>query len=182
MKIANLFTGLRIVLMAPLFWLLLQGPGWWTLFVFLLAGLTDIADGYLARRLNQASRFGAFFDLLADRILTLVVGIGLIIAQPHNLPLIIACIVLIGRNSVVAGLNEALPGKLDIKVSALEKVKIAANFIGFAMLMTPPLFARASLTWNDWGTLALSLSAVLCLATLGDYSSRAWRAFRDTGA
>lgn len=175
MKIANLFTAARIALMVPLFWLLLQGPGWLALALFLLAGVTDIADGYLARKLNQASKFGAFFDLLADRILTLVVGIGLIVPRPHNLPLIIAVMVLIARNSVVAGLNEALPGKLDIMVSWLEKIKIAFNFLGFALLMIP---GGRTADWDNIGTLCLCVSAILCLATLIDYSTRASRAFR----
>ena len=176
MKIANLFTGARILLMAPLFWLLMHGPDWLALGVFLLAGATDIADGWLARRLNQASRFGAFFDLLADRILTLVISIGLIVHNPRDLWLVLACMVLIGRNSVVAGLNEALSGQLDIKVSALEKAKITFNFLGFGLLMSPA-FPVAAWTSHGAGVTCLVISALLCLVTLADYGSRARKAF-----
>jgi CDP-diacylglycerol--glycerol-3-phosphate 3-phosphatidyltransferase len=176
MKIANLFTAARIVLMAPLFLLLIGGPDWRALMVFLLAGATDIADGWLARRLNQASAFGAFFDLLADRLLTLVIGSGLIVRDPHDMWLVIACMILIGRNSVVAGLNEALPGRLAITVSPLEKVKIAFNFLGFALLMSP-VFTVAGQDSHTAGVACLVTSAALCLITLLYYANQARKAF-----
>lgn len=186
MKLANLLTGLRIVLMAPLLWLVVTGEAWPALAIFLVAGLTDILDGYVARRLNQASRFGAFFDLLADRITTLVVSLGLIITRPHDLVLLVSCIVLIGRNSVIAGLREALPGQPGIALSGLEKVKIAFNFIGFAFVMAPPLFdvplprggeqMFVNYSSREMGVDCLAVSALLCLATVVDYAMRAYQA------
>ncbi len=184
MTLANLLTGLRVVLMAPLLWCLVTGEAWLALVLFLIAGLTDVLDGYVARRLNQASRFGAFFDLLADRIMTLVVSLGLIISRPHDLVLLASCIVLIGRNSVIAGLSEALPGQPGIALSGLEKVKIAFNFIGFAFVMAPPLFDVplprgehffVNYSSREMGVDCLAVSAVLCLATVADYAARAYK-------
>ena len=178
MKIANILTGTRIATLVPLFWLLSQGPSWLALGIFLLAGVTDILDGYLARKLNQASKFGAFFDLLADRLLTLTLVFGLLIA-PNTPPIVIPCLILVGRDMLVSGLNEALPGQLNIRVSLLERFKIFFQFAGFAILMMPPLFAaQAGIVWKDWGLIALSVSALLCLATLGDYIGRAVKAFK----
>jgi phosphatidylglycerophosphate synthase len=73
----------------------------------------------------------------------------------------------------VASLNEALPGKLDIKVSALEKIKIAASFIGLSLLIAPVLFAGQ----RNIGDIVVLIAAALTLATLFDYGRRAGRAF-----
>ena len=71
MKISNFFTLLRL-LSVPILWVLAL-LGLRTPFGFLLAfaGLTDAIDGYLARKLNQSSEFGARFDSIADNILTI---------------------------------------------------------------------------------------------------------------
>lgn len=177
MKIANFFTSARIVLMAPLLFFIFENSDWSAFVCFALAGLSDIADGYLARRSGQSSQFGAFFDLFADRLLTLIVGIGIIARFPNDLAIIICVIILIARNELVAGLNEALPGKLEIKVSILEKIKIALNFIGFGILISPIQGVVFGILAFYWGKLFLILSSILTIATIFDYSNRASRFF-----
>lgn len=177
MKIANLFTGLRIVLLVPLFWLLWRGPGWGALAVYLLAGVTDVADGWLARRLNQTSRFGAFFDKLADRLLTITVAVGLIAFRPQPWPVVVACLILVMRDAVVASLNEFLPGKLDITVSTVEKVKITLNWLGFGLLMSPDLLLPWGMS-HALGVILLAASALVCLTTLMDYGRRAYKVMK----
>lgn len=184
MKIANLFTGLRIVLMVPLLYFLIKGDSWPALIVFAAAGLSDIADGWLARALNQASRFGAFFDLLADRLLTLTLFCGLLTRGVPEI-VVVSGVVLLARDFLVAGLNEALPDQLNIQVSPLERAKIALQFLGFGLLILPeqygdlPLGADIIVPLNsfDVGVVCLSLSAVLCLMTVGEYVRRARQAF-----
>ncbi|MFT3997066.1 MAG: CDP-alcohol phosphatidyltransferase family protein [Asticcacaulis sp.] len=185
MKIANLFTGLRVVLMVPLLIFLIRGDAWPALIVFALAGLSDIADGYLARKLNQASRFGAFFDLLADRLLTLTLFSGLLTG---GLPEIVVAsgVILLARDFLVAGLNEALPDQLHIRVSPIERAKIALQFLGFGLLILPeqdgfiPTGPDSSFPFStfDAGALCLCLSAALCLMTVGDYVMRARQVFK----
>lgn len=174
-KIANVLTGARLCLMVPLFALLTQGPGYAALAVFLLAGLTDILDGYLARKLNQASPFGAFFDLLADRMLTLTLFAGLLSFGAPSLGLIVVAVVLIGRDLLVAGLNEALPGQLNIRVTPLERIKIACQFLGFALLITPAM--AEPVLWAQVGLGALYVGAALSVMTMIDYSRRAAKVF-----
>ena len=179
--ISNLLTLTRIALAVPLFWLL-QSDGsyhrWAALCVFLLAGLTDVADGYLARRLGQTSAFGAMFDLLADRLLTLAL-VAAFIAHGQLTGLMTAVVlVLVVRDFVVAGLNEALPGRLDIQVGLLERIKITCQFFGFGFLIVPDFrLPDVSLYANSFGVVVLMVAAVVALVSLVDYAARARKAF-----
>jgi cardiolipin synthase len=102
--IPNALSVLRL-LGVPLFLWLLLGPhaDGWALVVLAVSGFTDWADGVLARRLNQLSRFGALLDPLADRLYILASLVGLVLR--HIVPLWLA--VLIVARDVVVGL--ALP-------------------------------------------------------------------------
>ena len=78
LTIPNALSALR-VLGAPLFLWLILGPerDGWALIVLMLSGITDYADGWLARRLNQTSRLGQLLDPAADRLYILATLIGL---------------------------------------------------------------------------------------------------------
>jgi phosphatidylglycerophosphate synthase len=181
--IPNIITSLRIALLIPLYACLVAGTNelrWSALAVLALAGLTDVADGYLARKLNQTSRSGAMLDLIADRLLILVTVTAMIAARLLSGPFILAGLVLMARCLVVASLNEALPGRLDITVSPLEKVKITFQFAGFALLIAPPLWpAGGALAQSELGAIGLAISAGLVCITLADYCSRAVSSFRQ---
>ncbi len=69
--IPNQITFLRLLLLFPLWYLALFNYKTSFVFFFLLAGATDILDGYLARKLNQATHFGAAFDSLVDNLIGL---------------------------------------------------------------------------------------------------------------
>jgi CDP-diacylglycerol--glycerol-3-phosphate 3-phosphatidyltransferase len=150
------------------------------LVVFILAAFSDLADGWLARRRNAVTAIGAALDHAADKLLTTVTLIAMIYAM-LPLPLVIAAMILIGRDITVAGLREALAdsGRAP-PVSALGKAKamIAMTAIGLvlaqsamaAYAMDPGLIrmvnaaAHASLwaaaaiaLWSGWGYLAAAL-------------------------
>jgi len=179
---ANIVTSLRILLLIPL-GLLLAGGGleqrWWALGLFLAAGLTDIVDGWLARRLNQASAFGAMLDLVADRLLTLSVVAGLIVGGGAGPWAAAAGIVLIARDIIVSALTETFPGRLAINVTPIERIKITLQTLGFALLIAPPVWRLGGLASQyQAGELCLVAGAILAGVTLVDYVGRAIRAFR----
>ena len=91
----------------PLFLWLLLGPhaDGWALLVLALSGVTDWADGVLARKLNQQSRLGALLDPLVDRLYILATLVGLVLR--HIIPLWLA-VLLIGRDLVLLGTLPAL--------------------------------------------------------------------------
>jgi len=78
MTIPNALSFVRLLLV-PLFLWLVLGPEQdeWALVVLMVSGITDYLDGYLARKLNQASKIGAILDPVADRLYILAVVIGL---------------------------------------------------------------------------------------------------------
>jgi cardiolipin synthase len=98
MTLANVFTAARFVLI-PLFgFMWLRGQGVQALVVFLIAVLTDILDGFIARYFNQFSRLGAILDPAADKLLLLV---GYVVgALVHAIPTWLAAFV-IGRDVLV---------------------------------------------------------------------------------
>lgn len=172
--ISNTITIFRTLLTIPLFGLLaFGGNAWIALALFLGAGLLDMVDGKVARARNETSALGAMLDLLGDRLLTLAAVLGLIVGDALAGVHVVAGIVLIARDLIVASLNEALPGKLGPRVSSLEKVKIAAAFAALTMLIAPPLFAQQQVI----GFGALWVAAALTLATLVGYWLAALKAF-----
>ena len=91
MTTANKITIFRVILI-PVFLVLmyLRFPGhtYWAFGVFVLASLSDFADGYIARHYNQVSDFGKFMDPLADKLL--VVAAMLLFVEQHRMPWITA--------------------------------------------------------------------------------------------
>jgi phosphatidylglycerophosphate synthase len=177
--VSNAITSFRTLLTIPLFALLAFGGGaygWFPLALFLGAGLLDMVDGKVARARNEVSAFGAMLDLIGDRLLTFTAVFGLIVGGTLGGVHVIAGLVLVARDLVVASLNEALPGKLGPRVSALEKVKIVAAFAGLTLLIAPPLFAAQT----EVGTGTLWLAAMLTLVTVVGYWRQALRAFART--
>jgi cardiolipin synthase len=99
--IPNLLSVLRL-LGVPLFLWLMLGPhaDGWAILVLGLSGITDWADGWLARKLNQLSDFGAMLDPLADRLYILATLLGLVLR--HVIPWWLA-VVIVGRDVILAG-------------------------------------------------------------------------------
>jgi len=83
LNIPNILTGFRILLI-PFFVVCYYLPVSWAAlvaaFIFFLAGITDVLDGYLARKLDQTTPFGAFLDPVADKIM---VAVSLVMIVEH---------------------------------------------------------------------------------------------------
>jgi phosphatidylglycerophosphate synthase len=174
--ISNAITIFRTLLTIPLFALLAFGDGgygWLPLALFLIAGLLDMVDGKVARARNETSAFGAMIDLIGDRLLTFAAVLGLIAGGAIGGVHVIAGVILIARDLIVASLNEALPGKLGPRVGALEKVKIAAAFLALSLLIAPVFFAQQPAI----AIAALWVAAVLTCVTVIGYWRAALKAF-----
>jgi cardiolipin synthase len=168
---ATLVTSARILFLAPLFVLAAGRPdgSWAALGVLLAAGLTDVIDGRLARALNQVTRLGAMLDLMADRLLTLTVVVGLAASGALKGGFLVAGLILAARAVVVAGYGEAVAG-LGFRVTLIEKVKIGLQFLGFGLLLAPSVFAAAGLSQHALGGWALVASALLTCFTVAGYT------------
>ena len=151
--------------------------------VFLLAGLTDWLDGYLARRLDQTSSFGAFLDPVADKlvvatVLVLLVSDGDVLARVVSQKLfIVAVAVIMGREIAVSALREwvAQNGiQPSIAVSTLGKVKTTVQIIAIALLLYgqdligfPTLLVGESM---------LYVASALTIWSMAGYLKSAWPA------
>lgn len=180
----NLLTLLRILLI-PVFIAAYYLPYPWapllTTGLFVLAALTDWLDGYLARRLNQSSAFGAFLDPVADKLMVLA-ALVLLTSDPRiqsqvQDPRVFAVVVLIiiGREITVSALREwmaELGNRSSVAVSIVGKLKTIAQMTAIPfMLYREPLWGVPVVTL---GEILLYGAAALTLWSMVVYLRAAW--------
>ncbi|MEQ8206134.1 MAG: CDP-diacylglycerol--glycerol-3-phosphate 3-phosphatidyltransferase [Woeseia sp.] len=105
--------------------------------VFGLAAITDLLDGYVARRFGQISRFGAFLDPVADKLMVAIVLVLLVQSDPRSYVDVIAMII-IGREITVSALREwmaTIGMGSNVKVSWGGKVKTTLQMFGIAFMV-----------------------------------------------
>lgn len=171
MNIPNILTVMRVALI-PVFILIFYLPFSWSYWaasaVFAFASFTDWLDGYLARRLNQSTPFGAFLDPVADKLLV-AVALVLLVVEHSNIWLTLPAIIIICREIMVSALREwmaELGERAHVAVSNLGKWKTAAQMVALIILLAnPPAFNL----WVIAGYLLLILSAVLTLWSMIQY-------------
>ena len=136
-------------------------------FIFFLAAITDWLDGYLARKLNQGSAFGAFLDPVADK---LMVAAALIVLVKLGLVDIIIAFIIIGREITISALREwmaQLGESKSVAVSMLGKFKTAFQMIAILFLLYQESLFGLQTLW--WGTLLIYLAALLTLWSMVYY-------------
>jgi CDP-diacylglycerol---glycerol-3-phosphate 3-phosphatidyltransferase len=175
LNLPNGLTFLRIGLI-PVFVLLFYLPFDWsnaaTVLVFVLAALTDWLDGLLARRMGQASAFGAFLDPVADKLMVAIALVLLVQADPTPF-LAIPAAVIVGREIVISGLREwmaEIGKRAHVAVSIVAKVKTVAQMVAIALLLyrAPADSTRAA------GFLLLYVAVALTLWSMYMYMRTAW--------
>ena len=92
---------MRIVLVAPILMLILQGSFGWALALFCIAGFSDGVDGYLAKRFDWHTRLGALLDPVADKLL--IAGTFITLAYTQDIPLWLAAVVILRDVIIVVG-------------------------------------------------------------------------------
>ena len=105
--------------------------------VFGLAAITDMLDGYVARKLGQTSRFGEFLDPVADKLMVAIALVLLVQSDPRITIALIAMII-IGREITVSALREWMAGlgaREQVKVSVAGKVKTTLQMFGIAFMV-----------------------------------------------
>lgn len=159
-NIPNTLTTFRLLLI-PVFAVVFYLPYSWAFFaaafIFWLASVTDILDGYLARKLEQSTPFGAFLDPVADKVM---VSVALVILATHyqNIFITLASLIIISREIVISALREwmAEQGKRgNVAVSNMGKFKTAAQML-----------AIIGLIWQYAPWMTLLSYALLAIATL----------------
>lgn len=147
--------------------------------IFLFAGFTDWLDGYLARKMNLETAFGAFLDPVADKLM--VAFVLVLVVQSEGSPyLAIPAAVIIGREITIASLREwmaEIGQRAKVKVSQLGKWKTTAQMTAVSLLLyRDDLFG---LPINSMGYWLLYISAILTLWSMVNYLLAALPTIRE---
>ena len=142
--------------------------------VFALAGITDWLDGYLARKWNQESRFGAFLDPVADKLM--VATVLILIVEFDNSPwLTIPAIVIIGREITISALREwmaEMGQRGTVAVSWLGKYKTTLQIIALILLLY--LHPIGAFPTYKVGMVALYVATALTIWSMINYLKAAF--------
>lgn len=172
MNIPNQLTLLRILLI-PVFVLVFYLPLSWNNYfaclVFAIAAVTDVLDGYLARKLNQISSLGAFLDPVADKLMV-AVALVLLVQQNPVMYLALPAAIIIGREITVSALREwmaEIGARNMVAVSVLGKIKTLAQMLALGFLIFRiPVFGMPV---YEIGLVLLYIAAILTLISMIQY-------------
>ena len=174
-------TWLRIIAI-PLFVAVLYLPEDWiaegtrnviSMWIFIAAAVTDWLDGYLARRWNQTTSFGAFLDPVADK---LMVAAALIVLTEFGRIYAIVALIIIGREITISALREwmAQIGKSkSVAVNILGKVKTVSQLVAIPFLLYNGVLFGLFHT-NPVGQVLIWASAGITLLSMVVYLKAAW--------
>jgi len=174
MTLANQLTLIRILLI-PLFVVVFYLPFKWAHFasamVFSIAAITDWADGYVARKYNQSTPFGAFLDPVADKLMVAIALLLLVGLHHYSAWFAAAAAVIVGREIVISALREwmaELGQRASVAVSYIGKVKTTLQMTAIIVLLADiPLLLIP-------GYIALAGAAILTLWSMLIYLRAAW--------
>ena len=178
MNIPNVLTLMRIAMLPLLVVIYLSDHSLAmpiSALLFILAGLTDWLDGYLARKLDQQSAFGAFLDPVADKLIV-VTALFLILFRHSDVHILIPALIIVGREITVSALREwmAEMGRRGIvAVSYLGKLKTTLQIISIIFLLwAQPLWGLPIFDIGKW---LLDIAAVLTVWSMIEYLRAALR-------
>lgn len=176
-NIPNLLTFIRIALIpvfVVVFYLPFKGTRLVCAGLFAIAGCTDWLDGYLARKWQQTSLFGAFLDPVADKLMVAVALVLLVQAEPYPY-LAIPAAIIIGREITVSALREwmaELGDRTKVAVSKIGKVKTTLQMLAILCLLIKNSIFAIPLFYIGW--ILLCIAAILTLWSMMIYLQAAW--------
>lgn len=186
LNIPILLTWLRVALIPlvvgvfylPDDWLSPSDKGLASTLIFIVAAITDWFDGFLARRWNETSAFGAFLDPVADKLM--VAGALLVLVEFDRVNAVIAFII-IGREITISALREwmaQIGASKSVAVSSIGKIKTAAQMVAIPML----LYSDTIFGFVDsrlWGAWLLVIAAGLTVWSMLYYLRKAWPLIKE---
>ena len=184
-NIPILLTWLRVWLI-PVFTILFYLPSdridyhtvnWLGALIFSIAAITDWLDGYLARKWNQTSKFGAFLDPVADKLLVAACLIVLVHDQRvHGL----IALIIIGREITISALREwmaSIGARAAVAVNELGKWKTAVQMIALPMLLFNGVIV--GINTRVVGTWLIYVAAALTVISMAVYLKGAYPTLRE---
>ena len=180
MNVANLVTYLRLLLIPAViacYFASFPYANLWAAILFGIASLSDWLDGYLARKYEWTSEFGAFLDPVADKLLVVIILIMLVSVYPN---LIVATGIIIAREILISALREwmASKGKRNVvAVAYLGKVKTTVQMVAIIALL---LFNEesAQLVWQV-GFYGIHIAVLISVYSMALYFNNAWSSLQE---
>ncbi|MEJ2444038.1 MAG: CDP-diacylglycerol--glycerol-3-phosphate 3-phosphatidyltransferase [Exilibacterium sp.] len=177
MTLANQLTLLRIALI-PLLVVVFYLPYRWSYpvsaLIFSVAALTDWLDGYIARKYDQSTPFGAFLDPVADKLMVVVALVLLV--EAHASPwFAVPAVVIVGREIVISALREwmaELGKRASVAVSFVGKIKTTVQMVAIIVLLG--VRPEAGSFPTTLGYVLLYVAASLTLWSMVVYLKAAW--------
>lgn len=170
MSIPNLLAIIRIALTLVVIALILSDQSWSqpvAAVLFVIAALTDFADGYLARRWKITTTLGAFLDTVADKVLVAGSLIALVAIGRTSAW---AAFLIIGRELAVMGLRSvAALDQSQVPVSFWGKSKATVQFIAITLAILRPQIEIGPWYLDEW---MMAIAVVVTLLSAGDYFKR----------
>lgn len=145
LNIANVLTWIRIAAIPVVVWcffsdIRVEGANFarpLAGILFGLAAITDLLDGYIARRLGQTSKFGEFLDPVADKLMV-ATSLVLLVQSDPRISLAVVAAVIIGREITVSALREWMAGlgaRAEVAVGTAGKIKTTLQMFGIAFMV-----------------------------------------------
>ena len=166
MTVANLITILRFFLVPAVVWALLTHEVEWAFAGFVIAGISDAIDGFVARQFNQRSELGAYLDPMADKLL--LVSVFVVLGFMNELPvwLVVAAV---SRDALIVGavLLATIMGKpVAVKPLFVSKANTAVQIVLAGIVLAELTFG---LSMGPTRQLLVVLSGLLTAASAGAY-------------
>ena len=173
----TLFRIVLIPVMVVVFYAPLEEARFWAALIFTIGALTDWLDGWIARRWNMYSAFGAFLDPVADK-LAVTAALFLVVQAHPTIWLALLSAVIVGREITISALREwmaEIGARGAVAVAWIGKMKTIVQMVAIVALLLgsslPPLPAQHLGEW------LLALAAGLTLWSGADYLRAEWPSF-----
>ncbi len=177
MNIPNLLTFIRI-LFIPVFVVVYYLPFSWghlaAAILFAIAALTDWLDGYLARNLQQGTKFGAFLDPVADKLLV-AIALVLVVGEIGGASIAIPAAIIVGREIVISGLREwmaEIGKRTSVAVTWVAKIKTVVQMVALILLVL--YYPGSDFALLVVGYILLYAAVLLTLWSMVMYLKTAW--------
>ena len=153
----TMFRVILIPFFVIAFYLPIESSPFITTLIFFIAGVTDWLDGYLARKWKQTTRFGAFLDPVADKVMV-VAALVLIVEYQHSLWITIPAIIMISREIIISALREWM-------AELGERSKVAVSWWG-KWKTTAQMLALGGLLWRYNNYMEIAAIILLYIAAI----------------
>lgn len=141
--------------------------------MFVIFAATDWLDGYLARKLNQTSAFGAFLDPVADKFLVCACVLVLVHLQRTD---VFVALIIIGREIAISALREwmaQIGAAKSVAVHMIGKLKTFAQMVAIPFLLFDGHLLNKAIDTHVWGTWLIWIAAVMTIWSMVYYLQKA---------